>query len=170
MNVNFDGSEEITDYASIPAGTYLCAVTEIRERLTSSKDPMWAIRLTVAEGEFTGRTAAWDNLVFSPKALNRVKTIFAAMGLPHDGRVEVEPDDLLERRMLVQIRPAEYLSSSGTMVRRNEVPYGGYRPLEEQDGNAAANGGGPDRSPAPSTTRKAGVASDQEGDDLGIPF
>ena len=131
MNLDFDDREQVTDYISVPAGTYLCRITDVRERLTRNSDALWALKLVVAEGEFTGRDAAWDNLVFSSRGLNRVKTVFAALGLPSDGKIQVDPMDLTGREVLVTVRPAEYLSAEGSMIRRNEVPYDGYQAVAE---------------------------------------
>jgi hypothetical protein len=92
------------------------------------------MRLQVAEGEFTGRLAAWDNLVFSARGLNRVKLILKALGLPADGKIDLKPEDLADRRVFAEIRPAEYHSPEGIMTRRNEIPYDGYRAVSGSPG------------------------------------
>jgi hypothetical protein len=48
--------------------------------------------------------------------------------------VQIEPGDLEGRVALDEIRPAEYQSPSGEVVRRNEVPYDGFRPLATETG------------------------------------
>lgn len=131
MEVNFDSAEPNGDLISVPAGTYLCSIAEVRERETRAGDPLWGLRLVVAEGEYAGRTAAWDNLAFSPRGLNRVKLVFSALDLPSNGEVEIGPDDLVTRQALVEVRAAEYFAADGSAIRRNEVPYEGYRRLEE---------------------------------------
>jgi hypothetical protein len=139
------------DYTSIPAGTYLVQIAEVRAGYTRSGDERWGVRLVVAEGEFTGRLAAWDSLVFNAKCQARLRHVFAALGLPARGTVDVEPDDLVGRRAFVEIRPSEYASPGGETIRRNEVPYAGYR---------AVTGDGP-RDPSD---------GDERADDDGIPF
>jgi hypothetical protein len=129
MELDFDASEEIADYVSVPAGTYLCEISEVRPGVTRSGDARWSFRLVVAEGEFAGRHAAWDSLVFSTRGRARVRKVFGALGLPNRGRVDVEPGDLEGRRAFAQVRPAEFTSASGETIRRNEVPYDGYRPV-----------------------------------------
>ena len=141
MDLDFDDREKVTDYISVPAGTYLCRVTDVRERLTRNDDSLWALRLVVAEGEFTGRDAAWDNLVFSSRGLNRVKLVFAALGVPSDGRIQVDPADLTDKQAFVTVRPAEYLSAEGSMIRRNEVPYDGYQAMTEPEESNRDSGG-----------------------------
>ena len=58
----------------------------------------------------------------------RLETIFSNLGLPAKGKVQVEPADLEGRQAFATIRPSEYPGPGGEIVRRNEVPYDGYRP------------------------------------------
>ncbi len=134
MELDLDTSDNVTDFISVPAGTYLCSISEIREGKTRNGDARWSMRLTVAEGEFTGRFASFDSLVFSKRGLNRVRKVLAALGLPSKGRVEIEPEHLEGRKAFVEVRPSEYMSPSGDTIRQNEVPYDGYRPQVEGDG------------------------------------
>ena len=131
MNLDFDSREETNDFVSVPAGTYLCRIAEVRERLTRAEDALWAIRLEVIEGEFIGRLAAWDNLVFSNRGLTRVKRFLDALGLPSDGKVQLSPEDLVDKRVFAEVRPAEYRAPDGNTTRRNEIPYNGYRIVQE---------------------------------------
>lgn len=142
MQLDFENTDQISDFITVPAGTYLCRIVEVRERQSRAGNTMWGIRLVVTEGEFTGRMAAWDNLVFSNRGLIRVKSILAALGLPSDGKVDLSPEDLMHKQAFVEVRPAEYHSPEGVMTRRNEIPYDGYRKLaSDQDPD-------PDTSPA----------------------
>lgn len=135
MELDLDNSEQITDFVTVPPGTYLCRIAEIRERQSRAGDTLWGMRLVVEEGEFIGRLAAWDNLVFSSRGLTRVKLVLRALGLPADGKIDLKPEDLTDRQVLAEVRPAEYHSPEGVMTRRNEVPYDGYLPvmLEPKD-------------------------------------
>ena len=51
MELDFDAVGEETDYVTVPAGTYLCRVEEVRQRSTKAGDDLWALRLLVDEGE-----------------------------------------------------------------------------------------------------------------------
>jgi hypothetical protein len=53
--------------------------------------------------------------------------VLKALGLPATGRVQVEPGDLQGRTAIVDVRPAEYTTPSGDAIRRNKVPYDGWR-------------------------------------------
>ncbi len=105
MELDLDTDDSVTDFISVPAGTYLCSLSEVREGNTRNGDARWSMRLTVAEGEFTGRFASFDSLVFSKRGLNRVRKVLAALGLPSKGRVEIEPEDLEVRKAFVDVRP-----------------------------------------------------------------
>ena len=137
MDLDFDSLENVSDYVTVPAGTYLCRVAEVRPGTTRSGDERWSVRLVVAEGEFTGRQADWDSLVFSTRGRARARRIFAALGLPSKGKVTVVPGDLDGRQAFVEVRPVEFTHPTGEVVRRNEVPYDGFSPVE-RDQEAAA--------------------------------
>lgn len=145
MEIDFDASDQVSDYVTIPAGTYLCRVAEVRPGATRAGDERWSMRLVVAEGQHVGKQAAWDSLVFSTRGRARARIVLTALGLPATGKVKIEPADLEGRTALVDIRPAEYQSPAGTTVRRNEVPYDGYRSVPPLD-QPAPSGDGPGHS------------------------
>lgn len=131
MEINLDDSSgRVNDFTTIPAGTYLCRIAEVRPGTTRAGDERWSLRLVVAEGEHVGKQAAWDSLVFSTRGRARARMVLKALGLPAQGKVQIEPKDLEGRKAFVETRPAEYQTPSGEVVRRNEVPYDGYRAVE----------------------------------------
>lgn len=130
MQIDFDDADRVSDFITIPAGTYLCRVAEVRPGTTRAGDERWSLRLVVAEGQHIGKQAAWDSLVFSARGRARARIVLQALGLPASGKVSIEPGDLEGRLALVEVRPAEYQSPAGEVVRRNEVPYDGFRPAE----------------------------------------
>jgi hypothetical protein len=129
MELNLNEGSSVHDYCSVPAGTYLCRIAEIRPGSTRAGDERWALRIVVAEGQHVGKQAAWDSLVFSTRGRARARLVLHALGLPATGKVQIEPQDLEGRQALVEIRPAEYSTPSGEVVRRNEVPFHGWRPV-----------------------------------------
>lgn len=143
MQIDF-GEEQgpgVEDYVTVPAGTYLCEVAEVRTGTTRHGAERWSLRLVVAEGEFVGRQAAWDGLSFTDRGQGRVRLVFRALGLPTEGLVDVKHQDLEGRRAFVEIRPSEYANpDTGRVVRRNEVPYDGYRSLEPSSERAPVTG------------------------------
>ncbi|MEM7205235.1 MAG: hypothetical protein AAF628_33580 [Planctomycetota bacterium] len=141
MEVDLTPADGINDYITVPAGSYVCEIAEVRPGTTRAGDPRWGIRLIVAEGEYTGRQAAWDGLVFSRRGRARVRRILGALGLPNQGKVDLAPADVEGRRALVEVRPSEFEDPSGETVRRNEVPYDGYRPIPDAPTDASPNSG-----------------------------
>lgn len=127
INLDDSNDDEVMDFTSVPSGDYLCRVAEVRTGTTRAGDVRWSVRLEVAAGHYVGRMAAWDSLVFTKRGRARVRAIFKALSLPHTGKVHVEPDDLVGRTARIEIRPTEYASPTGEVVRRNEVPYDGWR-------------------------------------------
>lgn len=136
MEIDFDAADQVSDFVTVPAGTYLCRIAEIRRGVTRAGDERWSLRLVVAEGEHVGKQAAWDSLVFSTRGRARARLVLAALGLPASGRVSIEPADLQDRQALVTIRPTEYANTAGETVRGNEVPYDGYRPVPDEEEGA----------------------------------
>lgn len=133
MKLDFSTIEDAESYISIPEGTYLCRIAEVRESLTREGSPRWSMRLEVAEGEYSGRTAAWDSLVFSERGLPRVKHVLALLGFDVSGSVELIPDDLVDLRARAQLLIEEYEDRlTGKRQRRLRVPYSGY---ESANGN-----------------------------------
>lgn len=122
-----DPIRPVADFVTVPAGIYRCRIDEVRGGTTRAGDERWSLRLTVAGGASDGRMAAWDSLVFSTRGRARARRVLESLGLPAAGRVTVEPADLLGRTAMVEVRPAEYLSPDGSIVRRNEVPYEGWQ-------------------------------------------
>jgi hypothetical protein len=157
MEIDFDADNRVSDFVTVPPGHYLCRIAEVRTGTTRSGDERWSLRLVVAEGQHVGKQAAWDSLVFSTRGRARARTVLFALGLPTQGKVQIEPADLEGRTALVEVRPAEYESPSGELVRRNEVPYDGYRAVTTGDD-------------APATPAKRKKREDRTGDDEAPPF
>jgi hypothetical protein len=173
MEIDFDASDRVSDFVTVPAGTYLCRIAEIRPGSTRAGDERWSLRLVVAEGQHTGKQAAWDSLVFSTRGRSRARMVLQALGLPASGKVKIEPGDLEGRTALVEIRPAEYQSPSGETVRRNEVPYDGYRalPAADDDGPAMASARSASTSSVSAGSGARGARSNGEAvDEREIPF
>jgi len=137
MEIDFDAADRFSDFVTVPAGTYVCRIAEIRPGTTRAGDERWSLRLVVAEGQHVGKQAAWDSLVFSTRGRARARMVLQALGLPATGKVQIEPADLEGRAALVDIRPAEYQSPAGEVVRRNEVPYDGFRALANEPARPA---------------------------------
>ena len=127
MKLDFTTIEDGESYVSIPEGTYLCRIAEVREGTTRELAPRWGLRLEVVEGEYAGRTAAWDALIFSERGLPRVKHVLARLGFDVSGALELVPTDLLDLRVRAQCQLEEHEDRlTGRRQKRLRVPYLGY--------------------------------------------
>jgi hypothetical protein len=132
IHVDFSQVEDVESFVSIPEGRYLCRIAEVREGETRDGALRWALRLEVAEGEYAGRTGAWDGLVWSERGLARVKHVLGVLGLDTTGNLEVQPADLLGRLARVDLFVEEWQDQrTGRRTERLAVPYLGYEPAED---------------------------------------
>lgn len=129
MELDFSQVEDVEDYLSVPPGHYLCRVVEVREGWSRNGDSRWSVRLEVVDGDFAGKSAAWDFLTFGERGVRRAKHVLAAFGFETRGRLEIEPDDLVGRSALVRVVAEENVdNSTGVRQVRPRVPYDGYQP------------------------------------------
>jgi len=132
MEIDFGSIQDVESYAAIPEGTYVCRVSEVREGTARDGSPRWALRLEVADGEYTGRTAAWDGLTWSERGLKRVKHVLDKLGFDVRGRLQLQSPDLVGRVARVQLQTEEREDPlSGARQLRLRVPYLGYASLDE---------------------------------------
>ena len=124
---DFENVPDPEDYKSIPPGEYTVRVADVRVGVTRDGAERWGMRFEVTDGEYAGRTAAWDGLVWSARALPRVKHVLACMGFDTGGRLALEPEDLIGREVHVVLVEEERTDAeSGRTVSRLRVPYLGY--------------------------------------------
>lgn len=127
MRLDFSAIEDTESFVSIPEGTYLCRIAEVRETSTRDGSLRWGLRLEVVEGEYAGRTAAWDGLIFSERGLPRVKQVLGLLGFDVSGTIEINPSDLLGLQVQTQCQLEEYEERlTGRRQKRLRVPYMGY--------------------------------------------
>lgn len=132
MQVDFSQIQDVTSFVSIPEGTYLCKIAEVREQVTRDGSARWAIRLEVVDGEYAGRTAGWDGLNWSERGLPRVKHVLAKLGFEVDGSLELAPNELIGRTVRAIFQEEEREDPlTGSRIVRLRVPYMGY----EQNGD-----------------------------------
>lgn len=113
------------DFTTVPVGTYLVRVREVRQGQTRQGDSRWSVALDIVDGEHRGRLGAWDALVWSARGTPRARQILAALGIPEPDK-PVDPGHLVGRIARVEIRPVEFTVEGGETIRRNEVPYDGW--------------------------------------------
>lgn len=128
---DFDQDAQTVEHARVPPGTYLCRIDEARPGVTRTGHVRWTLKYVVHDGPHAGRIAVWDGLTFSPKASERTRQVLAALGLPHAGKVRLEPKDLVGRVAFVTVAEGVYRDpETGLTSKRNTVPFAGVRPAE----------------------------------------
>jgi hypothetical protein len=132
VHVDFDQIENCDNFASVPNGTYVCYVGEIRTRRGDDGIERWSLRWIVGEGPYAGRTAAWDSLNFSGPGLRRAKLILQKLDVPVEGPREIETSMLEGRRALVTVYAQERVdAATGRKVISNRVPFAGVDALDQ---------------------------------------
>jgi hypothetical protein len=135
MHFDFSQIQDFESYVSVPEGTYLCRIAEVREGLARDGSVRWGFRLEVAEGEYAGRTAAWDALTWSDRGIQRVKRVLSTLGIDTSGTVELEASDLIGLRAFATLEPEEREDPvTGRRQARLRVPYAGYAPCDSANG------------------------------------
>jgi len=130
--INFASIDSVNDFAPLPDGEYTCNLADIETDITRAGDPMWKLRWAVEAGEYAGRIL-FDNLVFSPKAMPRVKLVCASCGLDVTGEVDLEPSMLMGKRARVTVYVEEFRDDAGIAKVRNRIPFGGYAAIGAAD-------------------------------------
>lgn len=125
MIINFKGVPDPADYSVLPVGTYNCRVSNVEESATNNGDIMWNFTFEVVDGEHIGRRI-FDRLVFSAKAMSRVKLICKRFGLNVDGEIDLVPSMFLDKYIRLDLEIEEYLDKERKTKQRNSVPFSGY--------------------------------------------
>ena len=134
MQIDFSTIQDVESFVTVPEGVYDCRISEVREGSTRDGSPRWAIRLEVADGDFAGRTVAWDGLAWSERGLPRVKKVLERMGFDVSGPLDLAPGDLQGRLVRVQLVTEEREDpQSGQRIARLRVPYLGYEAVEAEE-------------------------------------
>jgi hypothetical protein len=140
MRFDFSSVDDIESYVSVPAGTHHVRVAEVRDGRSRDGSSRWTFRLEVIDGDYAGRTAAWDSLTWSERGIFRVKKVLEALGLDVRGELEIDPKDLVNLQARVQVAPEEREDPvTGRRQVRMRVPYLGYERVE-RNGDVAVSG------------------------------
>ena len=129
MMFDFSAVDDVESFINVPEGLHNCRVAEVRDGRSRDGSVRWSYRLEVLDGEWAGRTAAWDSLIWSERGIYRVKKVLSALGLDVSGVVELQSSDLVVLRARVRVEPEEREDpQTGKRQVRMRVPYLGYEP------------------------------------------
>ena len=153
--VDFSTIDEAGDFTPLPEGKYVCRLESVDDNQTTQfGDEMWRMQFKVIKGEYKNRYI-FDNMVFSEKAMPRVKLICSRMGLDVSGAVELTTDLLIGRAVVIEITTEDYTDEQEKTRKRNVVTFAGYQRAEE----GAGEGEG-----------ESGAEGSEDGDESDMPF
>jgi len=130
--INFDAIPDADSYEPLPDGDYVCYLDTIEEATTKNGNDMWKLTWVIEDGEHAGRKI-FDNMVFSERAMRRIKLICSRLGLDTTGTVNLTPDMLAMKRAVVSVMTEEYVNAEGQTRQRNAVPFEGYERIGAND-------------------------------------
>lgn len=169
MRFDFSSVDDVDSFVSVPEGLHRCRVGEVREGRARDGSVRWSFRLEVIDGDYAGRTAAWDSITWSERGVYRVKKLLEALGIDVRGEVEVQPNDLVGLSALVKVEPEEREDPlTGRRQVRMRVPYQGYAPLSSEErealGGADAHAGNGSVGRGSSGNGAAHASAERNGD------
>ena len=135
---DFSSVDDAQDFSPLPPGDYPCRLAAIdpNER-TKAGDEMWNLRFVVKEGDYRGRLI-FDRISFGEAALPRVKLLCSALGLDVAGKVNLEPELLIDREVLVTVENQSYFDRrEGKEKKSNKVVFAGYSSIENSSSSDA---------------------------------
>jgi hypothetical protein len=142
ISLNMEGVDHQTSFEPLPAGVYVCQVTDSGAKFSKNNRPNLNITMTVVDGEFTGRKI-FDNFTLDHEiGLKIFKTLCVVAGHPNPNFV----------------RDSEELHGLYAKVRIAIKEDPGYAPKNVVKGYMAADGS-PTVAPAAQQSRAAAPAA-----------
>ena len=118
------------DRQPLPAGAYECVIDEVVEAMSRGGHEMLKLHFRVERGPYAGRII-FDKLVGSPAAMRRVQLLCDVLGIDTDGKFNLTPAMLLNKRCIVRIYVASFEGADGTTRRGNTVLFDGFEALPD---------------------------------------
>lgn len=123
--VDWDSVPDNKDFSPLPDGQYCCVLNDIGAGVTRNNDEMWKLKFKVTEGKHSGRLI-FDNMIFSEKAMPRVKLIASRLGFKAVGESELTPELIMGSKVMITVFTEDYIDNNDVKKKRNVVPYNGY--------------------------------------------
>jgi len=109
-----------SNFRIVPEGEYDCELTEIEQQTSKNSNEMWQMCFEILEGEYKG-VKVFDRLVFTEKALWKIKMICSRLGFDVSKELELEPDMLIGSMCKLAISSEEYEKRDGTKTKKNVI-------------------------------------------------
>jgi uncharacterized protein DUF669 len=129
MRIDLTDVNDDVEVLTVPEGVYDVRIVDVRLGHTRDGSERWALRLEVVGGDWAGKNAGWDGLIWSDRGKPRVKRVLTALGYPPDREFDLEPDELIGRQGRVQVLHEEYENAAGVVTKHLNVPYEGWGPF-----------------------------------------
>lgn len=107
-------------------GVYLGTIKEVEQRTSSSGNEMFSVRW-----EVEGRKV-FDSLVFTEKALWKVRQYLKALGIQFEGDFELQPNDLMHKQATLVLIQEPYVNRDGQERMGNKIKE--IKPADETTG------------------------------------
>lgn len=123
------------EFETIPEGVYPCRVLDVLAKKSSQGGVYWSIKNEIQSGPYAGKFI-WDNLFFSPKALNRFFLVWkrlTGMELDRTKDIDVEEGDLIGCKANVTVVHKQEVYEGKTKTRA-KVSFEGYSDYDESVG------------------------------------
>jgi hypothetical protein len=125
---NYDSSQ-VTSYEPVKPDIYLVKAVDCKVSTTKNGNEMWAMTYEILDqdSDFYGKKL-FDNIVFSPNTMNRVKLIFESFDVDMSlGDRDYGPDDILQSIAKVQVTHIEtYQDKEGRDKEKSVIGFDGY--------------------------------------------
>jgi len=104
---DFTNVDEVEDRTPVPQGVYILKVVNVKLGNSREKGfPMPTVDFVIEGGQFANRKILYHNVVFLPpsqKGAGIAKRFLKALGLPHEGVVQVNPLKWLGLRLKARV-------------------------------------------------------------------
>ena len=168
---NFNGvTANEGDFSVVPEGVYFVIMERAAEKRASTGTPMIKIKMRVTEGEHKGKLV-FENIVLCEAMAGRNKHLLKILQQPHEGNVNINPDDWLNREFRIRVKHEPYQGKTQAKVSQFM-----YYEDEQKDGEKPAAAAGPGPAPhngAAAKEKDAKPSGDEfapDGEDEEIPF
>ena len=133
--VNFKNVDETQQFKVIPEGDYVAEIVKVEELKTKNDDDMWKVQFKVIEGEHAG-TSVTTFLVFNEGGYGNIKKLYKEIGgFDLAKSHNCIPSDIEGEKLIITVAIGEYTNKEGNKVKNNSIPYGGFKSINEDDGD-----------------------------------
>ncbi len=104
LNLDFSS---VASRDPLEPGWYLCRISEIEEKQSSTGKPMLAVQYEVVSDDLgepvEGSRKLFENWVLVDNALWKIQSVFKALGLPAEAIVDIDTDELVGLELMLKV-------------------------------------------------------------------